>query len=388
MAMIQVSRNPHENSSDDFQKTLARYEFENHIRSVVEKHRANEIKDMQRRKIYLEQRTLSQQQASFPACYPETLSSDALEVCQSMTDVAGAVAEFSGLNRESIVNGILEMVAIATQGTFEVLCGQEWKEYFLLNTIIIADSGERKGALMSFLQAPINEFMQNENKRFALDLGTEEEQRQRFQAAKKIANAMQNITIGSSLKGSGGHLLFEKFDSLVNEVAGISKTADRYVPASMLRLFTDNATSAGFHKTCYAQNGRLALVSTEGGVLTKSAFVNGDLPELIKNSYSGESFTRENMRKLYHYERPFVPIFMTTQPSQLLRFYGIEKFQNDGLLSRIVPCFSIGLNPNGELCIDGARKVYSKVIKFILTATNDAIKSEKCFKNTSCNGCS
>ena len=71
---------------------------------------------------------------------------------------------------------------------------------------------------------------------------------------------------------------------------------------------------------------------------------------------------------------------MTIQPSQLLRFYGIEKFQNDGLLSRIVPCFSIGSNPNGELCIDGARNVYSKVIKFILNTGSDTIKSGKCFK--------
>jgi len=160
----------------------------------------------------------------------------------------------------------------------------------------------------------------------------------------------------------------EDFEALVNELAGEEQSRiAQFIEQPSLQFFTDNVTPPGFHRICFAQNGRLAIQSTEGGFLTRTSFLKGSLPEMLKNSFSGEPFTQQNFRKSYRYEHPFVALFILTQPEQLSRFLRKSSaFEGDGLWARIVFHLAQSNSPNGEFSLREARKRYSEVISPII----------------------
>lgn len=282
--------------------------------------------------------------------------------------VASDLACNTGFDQVGLYKMLLAYTLYATSGNWTIRCGSEWTEQAIINIIAAAPSGHRKSVISAFCQEPFNIFEKSFNKLRGSDEGSGDLSHTELKVAQRMAARITQKKIASSLVNLGSTPTDEDFEALVNEIAGEEQSRiAQFIEQPSLQFFTDNVTPAGFHRICYAQKGRLAIQSTEGGFLTRTSFLKGSLPEMLKNSFSGEGFTQQNFRSTYRYEHPFVAFFILTQPEQLSRFlYKSSAFEGDGLWARIVFHLAQSNTPNGDFSLGEARKSYSEVISPII----------------------
>lgn len=290
----------------------------------------------------------------------------------------------TGFDQIGLCKMLLAYTLYATAGNWIIRCGSEWTEQAIINIIATAPSGQRKSVISTFCQEPFNTFEKNFNKLRGVDEGSEDLSQTKLKIAQRVTARITQKKIASSLENLGSTPTDEDFEALVNEIAGEEQSRmAQFIEEPSLVFFTDNVTPAGFHRICYAQNGRLAIQSMEGGFLTRSSFLKGSLPEMLKNAFSGERFTQQNFRSSYRYEHPFVALFVLTQPEQLVRFlHKSSDFEDDGLWARIVFHLAQSTTPNGEFSLGEARKGYSKVISPIIQKEyNNSVRHQIALSN-------
>lgn len=353
-------------SQDDL---ISYMEKQNHARSVINTSYKNYISDLKSKRVYDASERLRCTYYSLPEQNgPMAYFDPRTPVPYTLGKVASDLAHNTGFDQVGLYKMLLAYTLYATAGNWIIRCGSEWTEQAIINIIATAPSGHRKSVISAFCQEPFNIFEKNFNKLRGSYEGSGDLSHTKLKVAQRVAARITQKKIASSLVNLGSTPTDEDFEALVNEIAGEEQSRiAQFIEQPSLQFFTDNVTPAGFHRICYAQNGRLAIQSTEGGFLTRTSFLKGSLPEMLKNSFSGEGFTLQNFRSTYRYEHPFVALFILTQPEQLSRFlYKSSAFEGDGLWARIVFHLAQSSTPNGEFSLGEARKSYSDVISPII----------------------
>ena len=361
-----VSNSWNNASQDDL---ISYMEKQNHARNVFNASYRNYLSDLMRNGVKDASTGLTKHGFCLPEEHiPIKRFDTSLYVPYNLESVASSLARNTGFDQVGLYKMLLAYTLYATSGNWIIRCGSEWTEQALINIITTAPSGHRKSVISAFCQEPFNAFERNFNKTESCNEDFEDLPRTKQKIAQKMATKLTQKKLDSTLVNMGSTPSAEEFETLVNEIA--EEEQRRIAPfrdQPPLQFFTDNVTVAGFHLVCSAQHGRLAIQSTEGGFLTRTSFLNGPLPELLKNSFSGEPFTQQNFRRSYRYARPFVALFILTQPEQLSRFLRKSSaFEGDGLWGRIVFHLAQSNKPNGEVSLSEARKRYSEVISPIL----------------------
>ena len=369
-------------SPDDL---ISYMEKQNHARSVISTSYKNYISDLKSKRVYDASERLRYTYYSLPEQNgPMAYFDPRTPVPYTLGKVASDLACNTGFDQVGLYKMLLAYTLYATSGNWTIRCGSEWTEQAIINIIAAAPSGHRKSVISAFCQEPFNIFEKNFNKLRGPDEVSGDLSHTKLKVAQRVAARITQKKIASSLVNLGSTPTDEDFEALVNEIAGEEQSRiAQFIEQPSLQFFTDNVTPAGFHRICHAQKGRLAIQSTEGGFLTRTSFLKGSLPEMLKNSFSGEGFTQQNFRSTYRYAHPFVALFILTQPEQLSRFlHKSSAFEGDGLWARIVFHLVQSSTPNGEFSLGEARKNYSEVISPIIQKEyNDSARHQIALSN-------
>jgi hypothetical protein len=218
---------------------------------------------------------------------------------------------------------MLGVLAVCNQKKYRIKISSTYYEQLSLYTVAVAEPGELKSAVINALTAPIKEFQSRYNKEHNLEIA-------------------QSMSAYNRLKKKVGELEkeFAKGRALPEEVDFAVKELKIFNPKVYLTLFLDNATTEKLVDVMDKQSGKIAVVSSEGGILR--VFGGGyskviDIDPYLK-AHDGDfiSFHRVNSGRTNEIENPALSIIITTQPKRISKFIQDEDYRECGLVARFL----------------------------------------------------
>ena len=256
---------------------------------------------------------------------PPPLPLDALApvLRQQVTSVA------SSIEVPSDIPALLSLVSVSAciGGKFELLINDSWlSEFSVLYGLCIAASGERKSDAFKFMTRPISDW--ERDKRDAVREKFEYAQemvRVRIDQVKKARNCVVN--------GTSDNAEDELEDALNN-----LHTAKQKVLELDHTLIAEDITTEAMNQCMQASNGRMALLSAEGGVLKilDGRYSDGkSCIEEVKKGWSGERIIVSRASgKAIDIPRAAITIGICLQPNVLDDLSNKRSMRNEGFLAR------------------------------------------------------
>lgn len=287
----------------------------------------------------------------------------------ALENYAREVAESKQVAEDMAAVAALGVVSLAVQGKFQVTATPGWTQPLNLYEIIVARPSDRKTPVLNAVMGPVYEYIQTIN-----ELRKEEV---------KIYNNNINILtkrknsiiehLGHSLvmdaKGAKDAKATE--NDLLEVQAELSRLED--APVRPLKLLSDDTTPEALARKMADNGGKMAIVSSEGGIFDIIAGRYSDRVNLdiFLKSYDGESITvdRKSGESL-QIPYPILTILLMTQPRVLTTIMENEDFRGRGFLARFlysIPQSKVGTRRYGTGDIsDQAKLAYRVLLKTLL----------------------
>lgn len=282
-----------------------------------------------------------------------------------------AVAENLQVAVDLPAASVLAVVALCVQGKLVVCPKSDWKEPLNLYVVNIAPPSERKSPVMNAMVSPIYEYTQMENE-FREPL-IQEYNTKKAVLEKRISNMTEAMS-----KVKKGKLASTEFtlDDIVQAKSELSEL-DEVKP---LRLLADDTTQEALQRLMADNNGRMAIVSAEGGIFeimagrytSKSVNV-----EVFLKAYSGDPIFVDRVgRAGQQIPHPALTMLLSVQPVVIRNIMKNSAFRGRGLLARFLysqPTSKVGSRQyNSDPISQGVRDNYRSLIHDLL-----GIKSER-----------
>jgi replicative DNA helicase len=214
---------------------------------------------------------------------------------------------------------LLAVASAAMLGRVSIRVYGDYYEYIQLQIAICANPSERKSAVISYMDAPLREYIQEENKRRKPDIDR--------QAAR--LNMLRKQWEGAARKGHESDLM-----QLTDEISAAEANAANYIEL----LLTDTTPEA--LGAFMARNlGCAAILSGEGGIINvlAGAYSEQVNMDVILKGYSGEPVAVERIgRAPVRIERAALTIGIAVQPQLLSQFLSNEVLRGRGLHARFL----------------------------------------------------
>ena len=256
---------------------------------------------------------------------------------------------------------VLGAGAVAGAGRCVVRLDQEWTETLNLFIVITLPSGERKSPAFRAIMTPLEER--------ELTLAAEPEIASAQTQADIRQKRIQDLKSRAAKAKSDGERdgLTGEASELARELAAVS------VPNSP-RLLADDATSEAVASLLAQQGGRLAVMSTEGGLFETLAgrYSEGVLNiDVYLKGFSGDTLRVDRKGRPPEFVRePALTLCLTVQPEVIRGLGGKRGFRGRGLLARFlysVPRSLVGYRSTAAPPVpDDLRKRWRRVIKDLL----------------------
>ena len=227
---------------------------------------------------------------------------------------------------------VLSVLSLALQRKFVVSPhGDDYAEPCCIWVAILADSGERKSAVLQRLLAPVLLWEAKEKEKMASEI-TEAD----------TLRAINQRRI-ERLQGEGA-----KEDSpvrrgeLVREIAELhEQTPEAKLPK---RLFTGDTTTERIQQMFVEQGGKMAVMSTEGGIFTVMAgmYSGGEAyVDVYLQAFSGDAVRVDRGSRTAIIDRPALTFGIGIQPGliQDMQPNAKRKFRSSGLFARFFWCY-------------------------------------------------
>ena len=250
---------------------------------------------------------------SFPIkCLPNPLK-DWVKAVAANTETAVDMAAVSAL----------AIIALAVQGKFQIEQKRGYCEPLNLYILIIANSGERKSSIIRTMTQIIYQYEneENEKRQHAInkDYANLKVLENRIHKAEKTGNA-------------------EEAFCLHNQYDELDKKRTR-----LLRLIADDVTSEALTSLLADNDGRMAIISSEGGGLFDtlagrySNSKNTASIETILKAYSNDPIRVDRKgRDSESIDKPILTILLSAQENVLDGLFNNEIFRGRGLTARFV----------------------------------------------------
>lgn len=251
------------------------------------------------------------------------------EVTQTHPDMASIVA--------------LGVLSVCNQRKFQV-----WNGYFEplnLYTLLVAEPGERKSAVVQLFTKYLQEFqhLENENRRDDIN---------RYNIKKEVLeNEVKHLKDTKKKPDHFEELLLEKTRELQNLKA-----------VKPLRLFCDDCTAEAFVGLLEKNDGMMSVISAEGGIFDIMGGRYNDVPniDVFLKGYSGEEIIvdRKSSGSLT-VQNPALTFVLAIQPNVLEKMMKNPVFEGRGLLARFlysVPISTIGTRSYDTIAIPQERE--------------------------------
>jgi hypothetical protein len=252
-----------------------------------------------------------------------------------------AVAEFTQTPADLAATVALAVLATAAGGRAIVEVRGSWREPVNLFTVTAMLSGSRKSAVFAAMTQPLLDAEQ------ALVEGTGPQITEAdTQRAVAKLNADKAARQAAGLDG-------EARDKALAEAVAAAQLAEAITVPVMPRLVADDITPEAAASLLAEQDGRLAVLSAEGGIFsTLAGRYSGGVPsiEVFLKGHSGDLLRVDRKgRPPEHIRQPALTLGLVVQPEVLRAIAAMPGFRGRGLLARIL----YSLPPN----LVGRRKV-------------------------------
>lgn len=226
---------------------------------------------------------------------------------------------------------LLSVLSASIARKFEVRVGGRWTEPLNLWTMVTAETGERKTPILTEAKAPLTHYEIERQIAERTDLI-------RQRATFKAAEARLAIATKALSKNPGNESFVKAHEDAIKALAETPE------PQHTFRLLGDDVTPESLVAMMAHQNERLALFSSEGGMLktvmgaqySQSGAPNRDV--LLK-TFSGESITQDRKNSGSNaLRRPSLTLGLFVQPTILDSLIRDKDNSDLGLLSRFLLC--------------------------------------------------
>lgn len=222
---------------------------------------------------------------------------------------------------------VIAVISLAVQTKYAICPVEGWIEPLNLYMVVVARPSERKSPVMREVMAVVYRYTSEYN----------EENRQRIEEyntekdvlLKKISNAKQEL---ASMKKSKKMVTMEDLKALQNEY-------DELVEVTPLRLVADDITPEALISLMYENGGKMAIVSTEGGIFDMAAGRYSDKTniDVFLKAYSGDPIMVDRKGRSNEYiENPALTILLTVQPSVIDEIMNNKEMNGRGFVARFL----------------------------------------------------
>ncbi|MBQ6143367.1 MAG: DUF3987 domain-containing protein [Clostridia bacterium] len=247
-------------------------------------------------------------------CYPKEIS----EFLKALSISTQTSQEMCGI----LALGIL---AVCNQGNFVVRIKPEYYESLSLYTIAVAEPGERKSAVINIISKPIFDFVKDYNTNHKNEIAKNE----------AIHRSLQRLLEETEKK-------FSKNKASLEDVEKAATSLADFKVKSKLKITLDNTTTEKLIDLMQEQNGRISIISSEGGILKNfgSDYKKDiDIDPYLK-AHDGDSISFERINRPANYiENPALSIVIGIQPERIKKFVNNKEYKECGLVARFLIVF-------------------------------------------------
>lgn len=251
---------------------------------------------------------------AFPVnCLPEPIREYVLAVAahsQTAVDMAAVIA--------------LGTLAVCTQGKFLVQGTPGYFEPLSLYTVVIASPGERKSGVMRDMTQVLYQYEREFN----------EAREPAIRSCKQKREALQRKINGleRKLEQSGGHELEMELQDLKNQLENLPEVKP-------VRFFADDCSSEALTSLLANNNGRFAVISTEGGIFDIMAgrYNSKSNLDVWLKGHCGDAIRVDRLgREAEYIPHPAPSAILTIQPSVLDDIMSNDAMNGRGLIARFL----------------------------------------------------
>lgn len=246
---------------------------------------------------------------------------------EPIRDYVVALAESTQTPVDMSAASSLAVLSVCTQGKFRIKAKDDWSEP--LNTFVlnIMEPSERKSAVENAMIRPINIYEAEQNSAKAVDI-------EKSKTRKQILEQRQRALISQAVKG--------KVE--MSEVDKVSEELANFKEEKPLKLYVDDITTEKLTSVLADNDGRAAILSTEGGIFDTLAGIytkNVNIDVILKG-YSGDSIRVDRIgRQSESVMTPALTMLLMAQPSVLSGLMSNGTFRGRGLTARFLYCIPV-----------------------------------------------
>lgn len=238
-----------------------------------------------------------------------------------LNDWVKAVAENTETPVDMAAVCALAVLSCAVQGKYIICPKRDYSEPLNLYFLIIANSGERKSAIVRMMTQPIYQYEKRENQRRHAMIEANQAQLNGWK--KQIDTLEREGKVDEASKVRHQYRALEE-----NRVKPLRLVADDATPEAITSLLANN-------------NGVLSLITTEGGIFDTLAgrYSNTVSIDTILKAYSGDPIRVDRKgREGEIINSPTLTMLLSAQDNVLSEIMKNEAFKSRGLTARILYC--------------------------------------------------
>ncbi len=242
----------------------------------------------------------------------------------AIADYVKALAESTQTPIDMAATSAIAVLSVCMQGKFRIKAKEDWSEPVNTFVLDVMNPSERKSAVQSAMIRPLNLYEAKQNTLNAALIESNKMQ-------KRILEKRQRAIEEQVSKGKASE---EDVEKIAEEIAN-------YKEIEPLKLYVDDITTEKLTSVLASNNGRAAILSTEGGIFdtlagTYSKMVNIDV---MLKGYSGDSIRVDRIgRNSESILNPTLTILLMVQPSVLSGLMQNGTFRGRGLTARFLYC--------------------------------------------------
>lgn len=274
---------------------------------------------------------------------------------------ADSVAEALQVPADMAGVAVIAVAALAVQKKYVIRPIAGWKEPLSLYIVLVARPSERKSPVARETTAVVYRYVKEVNEQNQQRI--EEYNAEREVLTKKIFNIKQEL---ASVKG--------KAKATREDLREAQQELDELEEVTPLRLIADDVTPEALVSLMAENGGKMAIISTEGGIFDIAAGRYSDKTnmDVFLKSYSGDSIMVDRKGRGSEFiENPALTILLTVQPAVLSQIMGNDEMSGRGFLARFLyalPASRIGQRSYRVKPIpDKVRESYNDLIYRLLS---------------------
>lgn len=213
----------------------------------------------------------------------------------------------------------LAVLSCAVQGKFVIAPKSHYIEPLNLYFLIIANSGERKSAIVRLMTQPIYQYERKENERRCLQM---ESDQLKLNTMKKQIETLERE--GNTEDAAKVRYQYRSLEQ--HQTKSLRLIADDITPEAMTSLLANN-------------NGVLSIITTEGGIFDTLAgrYSNTISIDTVLKAYSGDPIRVDRKgREGEVINNPTLTMLLSAQDNVLVEIMKNEAFKSRGLTARIL----------------------------------------------------